>query len=354
MQTIVGIGFIASILSELAAATYKSLKKSNLAFLAPRILNSEIVSFASNLDMFAQTGKKGMIYEAASKYDWKLLPQTQKIEDLQKMENFLICEYEETFDKFLFFLPENLREFFEEWKILRDFENLKTLLACITNQVPTEYCLHLFGPQGKISRESLQQLSESNNIRDVLDRAVAYFPSKTISRIKGYDEEGLENVQSAIDRVAAEYISESFLKVKIEDSEEIQNLVMKKYEMKDVITVARLKQYDIPKEMVTPLLIGQQSKLTERELENLVSAKNYKIFCSLLSNTYYGKVLPSEPLSPRELEEVLHRSFFKELTKPTEDIGEKLVIQFMIGLEYCFPTIWKAMIFYFMNKEDKE
>jgi hypothetical protein len=57
MQSIVGIGFIASIISELAAATYTSLKESNLAFLAPRILNSKIVSLASNLDLLSQTEK---------------------------------------------------------------------------------------------------------------------------------------------------------------------------------------------------------------------------------------------------------------------------------------------------------
>lgn|GEM_PF-3844627 len=353
MQSLVGIGFIASIISELAAATYTALKESNLAFLAPRILNSKIVSMASNLDLLLQTGKTEMIRETASKYDPKLSPKTRNFKDLQHIETFLIREYEQSFNKFLFFLPENLRDFFEEWKIVRDFENLKTVLACITNQVPTEDCLHLFGPQGKISRETLRQLSGLENVEDVLRKGSAYFPSGTISQIDFQDETVLEHVQSALDRVAANYISESCLKVKIQDPEEIQELVTKKYEMKDVITVARLKQYDVPPQMITPLLIGKNSKLTEGEIEKLVLAKNYKIFYTLVSNTYYGKALPSEPLSPRDLEEFLQRSFFKELTKPKEDIGEKMVIQFMVGLEYCFPAMWKAIIFSFIGGDEE-
>lgn len=355
MQTIVGIGFIVSLLSELAVATYSSLKKSNLAFIAPRILNSPIVSFASNLDMLVQTGKKEAIYEKANNYNWKILPKTQKIEDLQAVENFLIHEYEETYDKFLFFLPENLLDFFEEWKILRDFENLKTLLACITNSIQPDYCTHLFGPQGKISLEKLNQLSTSLNVSNVLDQAIAYFPPATISEIKVNDEDTLDKIRSSIDRVAAGYLSGIFQKVKIEGSDEIQKLVMKKYEIKDLVTIARLKEYGIASKTITSLITCQQAKLTEREIENLVSAKNYKIFYWLLSKTYYGKLIPKETVSPRELEQVLHRSFFKELTKPTNDIGEKLVIQFMISLEYCFPIIWKAIIFYFMQKgEDKQ
>jgi vacuolar-type H+-ATPase subunit C/Vma6 len=353
MQSLVGIGFIASIVSELAAATYTSLKESNLAFLAPRILNSKIVSLASNLDLLLQTGKTEMIREAASEYDLKLSPQTRKFKDLQQIENFLIREYEQSFNKFLFFLPENLRDFFEEWKILRDFENLKTLLACITNQVPTEHCLHLLGPQGKITRETLKQLSESKTVKDVLRNGAAYFPSGTISQINLQDETVLDHVQSALDRVAANYISESCLKVKIQDPEEIQKLVNKKYEIKDIITVARLKQYDVPPQRIIPLLIGKNSKLTEGKIEKLALAKNYKIFYSLISDTYYGKALPSEPLSPRDLEEFLQRSFFTELTKPKESVGEKMVIHFMVGLEYCFPTMWKAIIFSFIGEDEE-
>jgi len=353
MQTLLGIGFIASIIYELAAATYTSLKESKLAFLAPRILNSKIVFLASNLDLLVQTGKKEMIRETTSKYDGKLSPQTHKFKDLQKIENFLIREYEKSFNKFLFLTPENLHDFFEEWKSIRDFENLKTLLTCIANQVPTEHCLILLGPQGKITRETWKQLSKSTTIPDVLRKAEAYFPTGTISRINFQDESGLEHFQSELDRLAANYISEGCLKVKIQDPEEIQKLVIKKYELKDIITVARLKKYDIPPQIITPLLVGKQSKLNEREFENLVLAKNYKIFYSLVSNTYYGKALPSEPLSPRDLEEYLQRSFFKELTKPKEAIGENLIIQFMVGLEYCFPTIWKAIIFSFIGDDEE-
>jgi vacuolar-type H+-ATPase subunit C/Vma6 len=308
---------------------------------------------ASTLDLLSQTGKKEMIRETASKYDLKLSPRTRKFKDLQQIENFLIREYEKSFNKFLFFLPENLRDFFEEWKIMRDFENLKTLLACITNQVPTEQCLHLFGPQGKVTRKMLRQLAEaSNTVEDVLRNGAAYFPSGTLSQINFQDETVLDHVQSAIDRVAANYISESCLKVKIQDPEEIQKLVIKKYEIKDIITVARLKQYDVPHQMITPLLIGKNSKLTEEKFENLVLAKNYKIFYSLISNTYYGEAFPREPLSPRDLEEFLQRSFFMELTKPKEDIGEKMVIQFMVGLEYCFPAMWKAIVFSFIGEDE--
>jgi hypothetical protein len=240
MQSLVGIAFIASIISELAAATYTALKESNLAFLAPRILNSRIVSLASNLDLLLQTGKTEMISETASKYDWKLSPQTRKFEDLKQIETFLIREYERSFNKFLFFLPENLQDFFEEWRVVRDIENLKILLACMNNQVPTEQCFNLFGPQGNLSRETLKQLAESNTVKDVLHNGEAYFPSGTISKINIQDETALEHVQSALDRVAANYISESCLKVKIHDPDEINKLVMKKYEItsNDIVNAA--------------------------------------------------------------------------------------------------------------------
>lgn len=351
MQSLVGIGFITSILSELAAATYSSLRESNLAFLAPRILNSKIVSLALTLDLLLQTGKKEIIRETISKYDLKLSPQTRKFKDLQQIEEHLINEYEKSFNQFLFFLPENLRDFFEQWKIIRDFENLKTLSACIINRVPTECCLHLFGPQGKIPRETLTQLLKSNTVKDMLRAAEAYFPSNTISQINFKDETNLENVQSALDRVAANYISESCLKLKIQDPEEIQKLVIRKYEIKDIITIARLKNYDVSPQMITPLLIGISSKLTQGELENLVLAKNYKIFYSLVSKNYYRKALSKKFLNPRELEEFLQRQFLKELTSCMSSIGEKLVIQFMVSLEYCFPTMWKAIIFSFIGEE---
>lgn len=353
MQSLIGIGFIASIISELAAATYTSLKESNLAFLAPRILNSRIVSFASDLDILLQTGKKESIRETASKYDWKLSPQTRKFEDLKQIETFLIREYENSFNKFLFFLPEKLHDFFEEWKIVRDIENLKTLLACINNQVSTEQCLNLFGPQGKISHETLKQLAESITVKNALSNAEAYLPSGTISQIDVQDETPLEHVQSALDRVAANYISECCLKEKIQDPEEMQKLVTKKYEIKDIVTVARLKQYDVPPQMITPLLIGKNSELAEGKIEKIALAKNYRIFYRLVSNSHYGEALPSEPLSPRDLEEVLQRSFFRELTKPKECIGEKIAIQFMVGLEYCFPTMWKAIIFSFIGGDEE-
>jgi vacuolar-type H+-ATPase subunit C/Vma6 len=353
MQSLIGIGFIASLLSELAAATYNALKESNLAFLAPRILNSEIVKLASNLDLLSQAGKREMIREKASKYDWKLSPKAIEYKDLQQIENFLILEYEKTFNKFLFFLPENLRDFFEEWKIIRDFENFKTLLACKTNKVPTEQCFNLFGPQGKITRETLIHLVEaSETIKDVLNNAREYFPSGTISRIELQDETVLDDIQSAIDRVAANYISESCFKVKIQNPKVIKNLLIKKYEIRDVITVARLKQYDVNPRMITPLLIGKNSELNEGEIEKLVFAKKYKTFLSLLLSTYYGKILPKGNLSPGKLEEILQRFFFKELTKPEEDIGENLVIQFMVGLEYCFSVMWKAIIFSFIGEEE--
>jgi vacuolar-type H+-ATPase subunit C/Vma6 len=354
MQVIVGVGFIALIISELVAVTHSSLKKSEFAFLAPRILNSKIVSFASNLDLLMQQRKKSLIQDKASNFDLKLVPQKRTFSNLKEVEQFIISEYEDSFNRFFFFLPENLKNFFERWKILRDFENLKTVLACKASHISAEKCLYLFGPEGKIAHETLSSLGELENIKEVLNSVVTYFPSGTISQIDLTDENVLDYIQYVVDRVAAKYISESCLEVKIQNPEKIRKLVTKKYEIQDIITIARLKRYNIPPRMITPLLIDQQSELTDIEFKNLLLAKNYRVFNSIISQTYYREILKNKYLNPRKLEEILQRSFFKELTKQAEDIGENLVIRFMIGLEYCFPIIWKALIFSIIDWEDKE
>ncbi len=343
MQLNVAVPLGALLLLEIAIATAKSLREGNLAFLFPRLSSSETGLIARQLEHLIEVGDRKRIRELLVTTDMFQNASNISLEDPEEIERQLVVQYEETYDAFLNYMPEKLKEFLESWKILRDYANLKVIIKCQIQGIPPEVLLHFLGPRGKLTNEVLMKLAETSRIETTVRNFELLFPEVT-SRIGLEGRNSLEEFEVAIDRSASQFIVEKCSRMKIEKAEAIKRVVISKFEIEDIINMARLKAVNTPIEKIKQLLLGQTWDLDEYRIESLASAENYESFYSTLLGTKYGTQLPRTTLEPARLREELFAAFLKQLVA-TESIDEESIIRRMIGLEYEYEILRKAAVF---------
>ena len=327
----------------------KSLREAILLFIYPRFASSITSQISSILDQLMQTRDKEAIRRILISHGLFRQDEWKKFEDLNKIETCLIEMYEQEYDRFNFYMPEDLKKFLEDFKTIRDCKNLKTLLRCIVNGVPAEDMPKMLGSKGKVNYENLKILSQHLDHQEMIRDAMQYLPSEIVSGIENGDKATLDDFEVTIERAAARYIIERCSIIRTENSEKIRNIIGLRYEIKDISTIARLKKAQLPHERINSQIIGQHVRLSNEDLQALISAQNYNSFYNELQSTHYGTKLPETPIKPLDLELALNKMLIDEMHGLQTSIQETPITRFVLSLENKYQTIWKALALSFIG-----
>lgn len=263
-------------------------------------------------------------------------------------------ELEDHYNTVLHYLPDDLKEFFDAYKILWDIENLKLLLSCISDETPTYTCARLTSPFGYMDFNSIQSLAKSKNHEELLKNSIKLLPTAFSSGIVFERETSMKELEFALDLAAFEYLQKKSEQIKTKRVQQAWSIVKEKYEIENLITLARLKYSKTSPDNIVPFLFPSRKRLDDSKIKQLVETDDYSSFLRALRDTPYGELLQNDRIEPSKLGDALK----KKLGMPSyEDVGVDVtayaVIRFLIEIEAVHYTIRKAVFLNSIKSTDE-
>jgi vacuolar-type H+-ATPase subunit C/Vma6 len=325
---------------ELSATIKKSTEEGQIAFLGSRIQSSEQRALAERLRSLLKArdvrSLRLLLVEAG------IIGKSEiGLENLETLESSLARDFERQYSLILYYLPDDLKQFFGKRRILWDVKNLKMLLCHVSDQVNSENCMHLVGPFGYLDSASIESLARSKSLEELVENSGKTLPLEFSSKIRLEQFSSENYLEFSLDLAAFEFLKESSEEIGTRRARLVWDFMTEFYEVQNLLAIGRLKQSKTRAEEIRPFLFPCQSKLDKSDVGRLLECEDYPAFLRVLRDTYYRKWLPEGMLAPSILEAALRRAI-SDL-----DLGETQpemarIVQFVVGLETDYDTIRKA------------
>ncbi len=337
---------------QLSATVMKTRQEGRNAFLVSRIQSSELPRLAQSLQESLTTRDTRML---------RLLLDQARISSrvegdlwsLQDSEVLSARDFENRYNLILYYLPDDLKEFFGECRILWDVENLKLLVCCITSAKSQNNAVRMAGPFGYLNQEAIAALAGANDFEELIAQASSLLPSDYSSKL------ALERLSSAISlEIALDFAAFSFLENASKDigTQRVElawQIFQSLYEIRNVLTISRLKLYKIASEEIEPMLFPVCVRLGKSEYKDLLEARDHQSFLRILERTSYGKGPPERAYSIDTLRGLMRRAEPFGVSGETEPETEK-IIRFVTELEVNYETVREATFLTMLKALDEE
>lgn len=333
---------------ELSAIVRKSAEEGKFAFLLPLIQSSKVQILNERLQKLMETkdvrNLKTLLIET------EIMDGTEKsFEKLQDLELSIVKDLELHYNRILRYLPDDLRSFFEAYKILWDVKNLKSLLRLSSRQRLTDSDFErTAGPYGYIDSSSIRLLAKSDNTKALLERAMSLMPaefSPSINFENGYPSNDLG---FSLDVAAFEYLKQKSMEIGTKKAWKAWNFVSSIYEVKNIVIMARLKYSEESIGIIKQFIFPSQGKADDVLLERLLESDDYTAFLRTLRTTHYGELIPEGMVDPSKVEKSLEEGLkasesYARFTR--RDMAVEATICFLTRLEAAYNVIRKAAFF---------
>jgi len=337
---------------QLSTTVKKSPEEGHNAFLVSRIQSSEPPTLAERLqESLAMRDIKTLQSLLDEAGIWRQIE--GNLQSLQNSEVSLARDFENRYNLLLYYLQDDLKEFFGKCRILWDVENLKLLLSYIIDGKSRRDIIRIVGPFGYLDPEAIGSLAGANDPEELIANASRLLPFEYSSRL------ALEKWSSTIDlELALDFAAFSFLQRASEDiGTQRAKLAWKMhenlYEIQNILTISRLKLSKTASEKIGPLLFPVWMRLEKSEYTNLLEAEDHSSFLRALGSTYYGKWLLEGVDHAKTLEDCLQKTMRVSGFMETEPEMEK-IIRFVTELEIHYETIREAAFLASVKAVDEE
>jgi vacuolar-type H+-ATPase subunit C/Vma6 len=246
----------------------------------------------------------------------------------------------------LHYFPDDLKDFFESYTILWDVENLKLIMCYTLNQKQPDRATCPTGPFGFLDPKLVESLTSSDSPEQLLKDANPFLPTEFASKLSIEGGLPFHAYAFALDSAAFQYLKETSSKIQTRRVRFAWDVLTGIYELKNLVTLARLKFFETPTEQLEKFLFPSWKHLEQSSVEQLLQAEDYPAFLLALRGTPYGKHLPKRRIDPDELESFLKaqlRSF--EFAEMERDITEEMAVRFLVDLGEQFALIRESAFF---------
>ena len=330
---------------ELAATTKKSAEEGLLAFLSPRIQSSSeqvlIEKLGDLLEREDAKNLKALLLDADIVEDFE-----QNLEFLQSLELKLAEDFEHHYNRILHYLPEDLKGFFESYRILWDVENLKTVMCYTLNQSRPDRSTCPVGPFGFLDLRSVESLTKFESPEQLLKNLAALLPTEFASKLALENRRPFHAHAFALDLAAFQYLKARSEEISTRRVRLAWSFLLGLYEVENLITIARLKSSGTPPEQIEGFLFPSWKHLESSSVGQLLHTEDYASFLLALRGTPYGGHFPKGRIGLAELESFLKTGLRRfEFDETKRDVTVEMTVRFLIELEEQFDIIRKSAFF---------
>ncbi len=276
------------------------------------------------------------------------------LENLENQERSIADIFSHHYNRILHYLPDDLKEFFKAYKILWDVQNLKLLMSYVLSEKDTRKHVFMAEPFGFLDSTSFESLAKSSTPDDVLEKALGLLPDEFLSKV-GF-ERGcpINELEFSLDLAAFEYLQKRSEEIGTQKVRLVWSALTGVYEIRNLITIARIKYSETPKEL-DKFLFPSWRQLGKADAERLLRAKDYSAFLRSLRNTTYGEFIPKGKMNPVNLEVLLKKRLQElELRGTKLDTTVQTTILFLTELEARYDNIRRAVSSVFIENHDRE
>jgi len=331
---------------ELSAIMKKSAEEGRFAFLSPLIRSSRVQMLNERLQELVKIkdtrNLRALLVEAG------IIDGTEhSLKKLENLELSITRDFELHYNRILHYLPDDLKDFFEAYKILWDVENLKLLLCYTLSQKQIDGSLvRIAGPFGYLDSSSIRSLAESGNPKDLIERAMDLLPTEFSPEIDFKNGYSSNDLGFSLDVAAFKYLQQKSLEIGTKKARKAWNLVSGIYEVKNLVTMARLKYSGDSAEDIGRFLFPSHGKLSDALIERLLESEDYAAFLRTLRMSPYGEFIPVETVDPAKLEESLGDGLQRSESRDTpRDMTVENTARFLAELDVTYDMIRKAAFF---------
>lgn len=277
------------------------------------------------------------------------------LEEIEHLEMLIAQDFSDHYNRFLHYLPDDLRDFFEACKILWDIENIKLAMCYLWDGRHPNDCIRLVGPFSRLDPRSLESLSKSKSAQEMLRNAVPLLPAEYSSKIDPGMPGSINDLEFSLDVAAFEYLKEKSEEIGTQGSVLAWESLAIGYELENLVTLARLRYSGSPLKDSKLHLFPVQAKLNTSEVERLSETENYHTFLEVLRDTYYGEFIPSGQVDPLRLKNLLRKELHGLRSEEMRlEITRELIASFLVELEQKYDTIRKATFLASLKATDEE
>lgn len=338
---------------ELSLVIKKSGEEGRFAFLTSLIQSSRQQKLSERLEELLEKKDTKTLYVLLNEAG--IMEDTDRnLENLKNQERSIAESFSLHYNRILHYLPDDLKEFFEAYKILFDVQNLKLLMLYVLNEKVMRKRACMAEPFGFLDSTSFESLAKSSTPDDVLENALKLLPDEFSSKVsfeRGYP---INELEFSLDLAALEYLQKRSEEIGTQKVQLVWNALTRVYEVKNLISIARIKYSETPKE-VDKFLFPSWRQLSNTDAKRLLKAEDYSAFLRALRNTTYGEFIPNRKMNPMELEDFLKRGLQElEFRGAQLDPSAKMIILFLTELEARYENIRRAAFSVFIKSFDRE
>ena len=341
----VSVLFFSLVAIELSATIRKSTDEGLSAFLFPRIQSSQRQVLSERLSRLFETkdveNLQTLLIGAGL-----MKGAGRNLDDLENMEMSITEASWSHYSRILYYLSDDLKQFFDACKILWDVENLKLLLCCVRNKKYLETNFRIRGSFGYLDSTSIQSLAQSNTAKEMWENAVTLLPTEFSSEVSFEEGWPINDLEFSLDIAAFKYLRGKSEEIGTQKVFLSWDSMAGIYEIENLVTIARLKYFrTLPKD-INRFLYPVQRQLSNFDIRLLVETEDYATFLLALMNTPYGKCFSNGETNPMELEASLKKEVQRlGFENRTRDVVIEAIVNFFAELEAQYSMIRKAAFF---------
>jgi vacuolar-type H+-ATPase subunit C/Vma6 len=313
--------------------------------LSPRIQSSQTQVLSERLRRFFETKDAGnlqtLLIEAG------FMQRTgHNLNDLENLEVSIAEAFWSHYNQILYYLSDDLKDFFEACKILWDVENLKLLLCYVRNRKYLETSFRIRGYFGRLDSKSIESLGQYKTAKEIWENAVLFLPKEFSSEVSFEEERPINYLEFSLDLAAFKYLRGKSEEIGTQKVLLAWDSTAGIYEIENLITIARLKYFGTSLEDITPFIFPVQGKLNSSDIRLLTETEDYAAFLRALQHTPYGKCFSNGETNPMELEDSLKKNVRRlDFEKKTRDVVMEAIVNFFAEFEAQYSAIRKAAFF---------
>lgn len=336
---------------QLSITVKKAPKEGHNAFLISRIQSSELPTLAEELQkslvMKDTKTLQSLLDEAGMERQVG-----DDLHSLQKSEVSLAQDFERRYNLILYYLPDDLKEFFGKCRILWDVDNLKLLLSYVIDGESQRDIVDMTGPFGYLDPEAIRYLTGATDPEELIAHASRLLPYEYSSRLTIEKWSSPIYLEFALDFAAFGFLQKANEEIGSEQVKFAWKMLQSLYEIQNILAIRRLKLAQTPSEKIEPLLFPVWVRLEKSEYKNLLETEDHPSFMRALENTYYGKYTLQDSDYTETMEDCLLRTVRAGVLETEPEIEK--ITRFVIELELHYEAIRKAAFLASVKVIDEE
>ncbi|MDH5362559.1 MAG: V-type ATPase subunit [Aigarchaeota archaeon] len=323
---------------ELMILYYGSRQSGEYAFISPKIGSSEswLVGprLAKAMMKRDREGTRRILEEvnAAPREDvlW---------ESISGVEEKLRHRFVEAYLSLLQYLPDDLRRFFEEARILWDIQNLKIIVDLVESRLYGDESF--LGPHGYLSDRETSSLMMSSDLGALRKRVSEALPALAVD-----EAEEADAFRMSLETAGYEYLDAVVKEIGTSSASMAWNQLQRVYDLRNLSLTARLIHVGLDQEEITPRLFPFGRLFREKTLQSLAACRGYPQFLQQLGETKFGRELAGRGFELSRPDDV-RRAFLVWIYEEVgalgiTDIGVREAIGYMLSLWLEYDTVRDA------------